>query len=443
MKDIKQDALQIFKAAVAAANPMTLVQQHLHADIKNIQIGSHGIERSSINKFIVIAVGKAAAAMAAQSEQQLGKIITEGLCVTKYHHGLPLKKIKLIEAAHPIPDEKSLEAGAEILSLLKNLSGRDVVLVLLSGGASALMEDLPQGCSLHDVQETVTSLIRCGASIHEINTVRKHTSKLKGGGLAKAAFPAQVHTLVLSDVVGDNLDVIGSGPTVPDTSTFNDAVTVLEKYKLWSAIPANIKRHLHKALNKEIAETPKAGDDIFNNCFIRVIGSNKIALYAAAQEAKLSGYHTIIVKENADDNTEQLARTMVKQLLYYNEKLPACFLIGGETTLEVTGGGKGGRNQHFVLCALDEMFNNRDDNYKNNITVLSGATDGTDGPTDAAGALADLEAYQDIPDLNRHLNQALAQFNSYHFFENHDGLIKTGPTQTNVMDIMLLIVSSG
>jgi hydroxypyruvate reductase len=244
----------------------------------------------------------------------------------------------------------------------------------------------------------------------------------------------------LSDVIGDNLDVIASGPTVPDTSTFEDAASVLDKYKLWETMPANIKHYLHKGLKNEIAETPKAGDAIFKNCFTTVIGSNKIALLAAAGEAQSLGYHTKIFKENADDNTEQLARTMVRQFTNYTGILPACFLTGGETTLNVNGNGKGGRSQHFVLCALDEMLNYPDAGYKNNFTVLSAGTDGTDGPTDATGAIADLKTYRNQPDIHENLRESLAQFDSYHFFEKNGGLIKTGATQTNVMDIMLLII---
>ena len=435
------DALQIFNAAVASVQPLKLMQQHLQADNKSIRIGHHTIELISINKLFVIAVGKAAAAMAEQAEQQLGEVITAGICVTKYQHSLSLNKIKLVEAGHPIPDEKSVQAGAEILLLLKDVTEKDVVLVLLSGGASALMENLPEGIILHDVQLAIDCLMHCGANIHEINTVRKHLSKLKGGGLARSAFPAHVHTLVLSDVIGDNLDVIASGPTVPDTSTFKDAAAVLDKYKLWETMPSNIKHYLHKGLKNEIAEAPKAGGAIFKNCFTTVIGSNKIALLAAAGEAQSLGYHTKIFKENADDNTEQLARTMVRQFTNYTGILPACFLTGGETTLNVNGNGKGGRNQHFVLCALDEMLNYPDAGYKNNFTVLSAGTDGTDGPTDATGAIADLKTYRNQPDIHENLRESLAQFDSYHFFEKNGGLIKTGATQTNVMDIMLLIIS--
>ena len=271
------DALKIFHAAVASVKPKKLLQQHLHADEKSIRIGSHSIARADINKLLIVAVGKASAAMAIEAEQQLGQIIAGGICVTKYHHGLPLKRLKPVDAGHPLPDENSLQAGLEIKALLNSLTENDVVLVLLSGGASALMEELPEGCRLPDVQQTVDCLIRSGASIHEINTVRKHISKLKGGGLARAAFPAQIHTLVLSDVVGDNLDVIASGPTVPDTSSFTDAAAVLHKYNLWQTIPADIKHHVDKGLNNVIAETPKPGDPIFKNCFTTVIGSNKLA----------------------------------------------------------------------------------------------------------------------------------------------------------------------
>ncbi len=440
-KNTKQDALQIFNAAVNAVGPMKLMRQYLYTDNKSIHIGTRAIVIDDINKLLVISVGKAAAAMALQAEHQLGDLITEGICVAKYHHALPLKKIELMEAGHPIPDEKSIQAGEKISRLLKNASEKDIVLVLLSGGASALMEDLPEGCSLNDIQQAVGCLMQCGAGIHEINTVRKHISKLKGGGLAKVAFPAKVHTLILSDVIGDNLDVIASGPTVPDTSTFSDASCVLDKYKLWETIPVNIKHHLQKGLKKEIAETPKTGDLIFKDCYTTIIGSNKIALLAAADKAKSLGYHTNIFKENTDNNTEHLARIMVRHLKDYNDALPACFLCGGETVLKIKGSGKGGRNQHFVLCALDEMLSCCNDDHTNNLTALSAGTDGTDGPTDATGAVADLKTYRDKTDIKKDVKRSLAEFDSYNFFKRNGGLIKTGATQTNVMDIMLLLIS--
>ncbi len=434
----KSDALQIFQAAVASVKPMHLMHQHLHVDENSVRIGNYQHELNTINQIIVIAAGKAAGEMAQQAEEQLGALITSGICITKYHHRLPLKIIQSIESGHPLPDENSLRAGATIKQLLKNVSGTDVVLVLLSGGASALMEDLQEGMTLKEVQQTVSALIRAGASIKEINTVRKHLSRLKGGGLARIAYPAYIHTLVLSDVVGDPLDVIASGPTVPDTTTFSEASSVLRKYQLWESIPESITSHISKGLKNEVAETAKPGDMWFVNSFITIIGSNRIALLSAKKEAETLGYLTRIWKENAEDDTVQLARSFVHQLLLVEDSRPVCLLIGGEPTLKVDGNGLGGRNQHFVLCGLDAMIKNPVMMHRS-ITLLSAGTDGTDGPTDAAGAIVDLDINHALPDRNG-LQQYLKNFDAYHYFEKSGALIKTGPTQTNVMDIIVALL---
>jgi glycerate 2-kinase len=432
------DALNIFKAAVESVQPKYLMQQHLQQNDNYLIIGGQKIALSSIGKLIVIAAGKAAAAMGKQVEQQLAGLITNGICITKYEHGVPLQKLELIEAAHPVPDENSLLAGKKVLELVNGLASNDVVLVLISGGASALMADVPDGCSLTELQTTVDILLKSGASIHEMNTIRRHLSYIKGGQLARTAQPARVFSLILSDVVGDDLDVIASGPTVPDSSTFADVWRVLKKYNLLDVIPDNIKMHIEKGLNKLLPDTPKTSDDFFGNTFTHIIGSNRIALKAAEQKALELCYHPIIYKENVTDNTEELARALMQELLHYNGSLPACILLGGETTIKVTGKGKGGRNQHFVLCALDELSQMDNAGLRNRVTVLSGGTDGSDGPTDATGAVGDVEM---INKAGLSLKKYLKDFDAYHFFEQTDGLIITGPTQTNVMDIMIVLIS--
>jgi glycerate 2-kinase len=430
----RANAIQIFEAAVEAVQPQQLMQQHLYADEEYIHIAGYALRKSSINNVIVIAVGKAAAAMAQQAELQLGNIITNGICITKYEHGLPLQTIQLLEAAHPVPDENSIKAGEAVLRLINGLTKDDVVLVLISGGASSLMADVPEGCTITDVQTCFELLLNSGATIHEMNAVRKHLSKIKGGQLAKAAQPAKVFSLILSDVVGDDTDTIASGPTVPDRSTFTDAQEILLKYKLWDSIPAAIRNQLTRGLQQQITETPSPGELFFQNTFTQIIGSNRIALQEAATKAKQLGYHTIIYKENVTEDAEQFARTCIQQFIHYTGVKPACILCGGETTVKVTGNGKGGRNQHLVLCALDELSKQKKLHHV--ITVLSGGTDGTDGPTDAAGAVADSNSLPD--DLL--LKKCLADCNAYHYFEQTGGLLKTGPTQTNVMDVMLLLI---
>jgi glycerate 2-kinase len=431
----RHHAMQIFEAAVQAVQPAHLLQQHLYADDTHVYIAGNAIDRKKIHQFIVIAAGKADAAMAQQAEQQLANIITNGICIIKYEHALPLQKLKTMAAAHPVPDANSIKAGAAVLQLVNGLHNNDVVLVLISGGASALMADIPEGCTLQEVQTTFELLLKSGASIHQMNAVRKHLSKIKGGQLAKAAQPAKVFSLLLSDVVGDDLDTIASGPTAPDKSTFSTVHQVLQQYQLWHVIPESIRRHLTKGLDKLIADTPKINEAFFTNTFTQIIGSNKIALGAAAQLATQLGYHTIIYKENVTADTVKFARALLQQYKDYNGPLPACILAGGETTLQVTGTGKGGRNQHLVLCALDELSKHLHD--KKNITILSAGTDGTDGPTDAAGAVAGAAMLQaGIP-----IKKYVENFDAWHYFEQTGGLIKTGPTQTNVMDIMMVLIT--
>jgi glycerate 2-kinase len=433
----RQDAINIFKAAVDAVHPMYLMREYLWSDSTGLQIAGQNIAWEAVDKLVVIAVGKAAAAMAQQAEQQLAGRITAGICITKYEHGLPLQKIELLEAAHPVPDENSLLAGKKVVQLIDGLSSTDLVLVLISGGASALLSDVPEGIVLNELQTTVKLLLNSGASIHEMNVVRKHLSCIKGGQLAKRAQPARVFSLIISDVVGDDLDVIASGPTVPDSSTFADLWQVLEKYDLTNSIPTSIRGYLEKGLNQLLPDTPKSSEDFFSNTFTQVIGSNQLALRAAQQMALSLGYHALVYKQNVTDDTAQLARELVQYALQYKGLLPTCFLLGGETTLKVTGEGMGGRNQHFVLCALEELSANDGNDLRNRITILSGGTDGSDGPTNATGAVGDVEM---INKAEFSIKKYLNDFDAYHFFEQTDGLIITGATQTNVMDVMMVLI---
>jgi glycerate 2-kinase len=433
----RQDAIAIFNAAVEAVQPANLIRQRLQVLKDCLIICDQKIEWTSFDKLIVIAVGKAAAAMARETEQQLAGFITAGICITKYEHRLPLEKLELIEAGHPIPDENSIMAGEKLLQLMRGLSNRDLVLVLISGGASSLLADLPDNCSLVDLQVTVDLLLKSGASIHEMNAVRKHLSQLKGGQLAKRAQPARVFSLVLSDVVGDDLDTIASGLTVPDSSTFEEVWRVLRKYGLADLIPVNIKIHIEKGLNRLLPETPKSSEICFSNTFTQIIGSNAMALKAAREKALSLGYHTLVYKENAAGNTDKLARELMQYVLHYNDVFPVCLLLGGETTLKIAGTGKGGRNQHFVLCALDEWSAMPDPKFQKPITILSAGTDGTDGPTNAAGAIGDAGMIKNAASA---IKTHLEKFDAYHFFEQRGGLIVTGPTQTNVMDIMMVLI---
>jgi glycerate 2-kinase len=437
---IKQ-AQEIFYAAIKAVQPQVLLPHHVYVQDEMLYLAGQEINISSFKNLIVIAAGKAAPAMAKEAEKQLGNLISKGICITKYGHAVPLGKFQTIEAAHPLPDKNSILAGELVLKTLQMVSVNDVVLILLSGGASSLLADVPEGCSLVDIQHLSGLLVHSGASIEQINIVRKHISGIKGGQLAKAAYPAKVFTLIISDVVSDDLGSIASGPTVPDHSTFADAYKVLEKYNIWIEVSESVRTYITKGLKNEIDETPKPGSLFFKNTFSEIIGNNNLALEAAKICASQAGYHVVILNNALSGDTDPEARKFVQYLLNYDGNIPACFIMGGETTLKVTGNGKGGRNQHFALCALHELLKKNKKRHDRNIVILSAGTDGTDGPTDAAGAVIDTGMIKPGMRNKDKLNQYLVDFDAYSFFDNAGGLMLTGPTQTNVMDIVIGLIN--
>ena len=394
----------------------------------------------AVRNLYIIGAGKAAAAMAAVTEALLGDRISAGVVVTKYGHSLPVERLKILEAAHPAPDKKSVQAVSRTLELLREATGEDVVLCLISGGASALWCDTPPGITLAEVQATFDQLVRCGASISEVNTVRKHLSGIKGGQLIRYCGGARVFSLVISDVPGDALDVIASGPTVADPSTFEDAWSVLVQYELTGLLPSPVVEHIHKGCRGVVPETPKPGDPIFRNCVSRVIGSNRVAVLAAEREARALGYFTQVVPGLVTGDAEAEARKLVAYAAGYKGEEPLCIIQGGETTVKVTGGGKGGRNQHFALAAL-KALQNEEEPISRNITILSGGTDGTDGPTDAAGGVADRHTQQVAAEKHLHPDRYLENHDAYHFLQQTGSLLMTGPTQTNVMDLMIALVN--
>jgi hydroxypyruvate reductase len=359
--------------------------------------------------------------------------------VVKEGHGLPLEHVQIHEASHPVPDERGIKGAEEILSLVNQAGERDLVLCPISGGGSALLVAPAEGVTLEDKQEVTRLLLACGADIHEINTIRKHLSRAKGGGLARFAYPATVISLILSDVIGDDLNVIASGPAVPDTSTFADTRRVLEKYDIWDRVPESVQSRIQQGLKGEIQDTPKAGDAVFERCFSELVGTNIQALKAAGLKAEELGYRTLILSSTVEGEAREVAKVLTaiaREVRHSGNPLsvPACILCGGETTVTIQGDGKGGRNQEFALASalrLDGM---------ENIVVLAGGTDGNDGPTDAAGAVADGST------LARAQGQALdpldylSRNDSYNFFQPLEDLVITGPTRTNVMDVYLILV---
>lgn len=434
---MRKEAEQIFLAGVDSVLPDKLIDRQITREGDLLVIAGNRFSLSRLRHIYLLAAGKAAALMAKEAEKILGNLITDGQVITKSGHGLPLERLTITEAGHPIPDRNGVKATQRMLDIARTAGKDDLVICLISGGASALMADYPAGATLEDLKKVNELLVRCGADIAEINTVRKHLSAVKGGQLARAAAPAQVVSLILSDVIGDQTDVIASGPTVPDPSAFADALTVIGKYALGDQFPASMLKHLRSGAEGLIPETPKPGDPSFVNVQNHVIGSNLLALEGAAQKARKLGYETHIVTDKLQgDYTEAAGFILdyINQEARQEASTPRCLLFGGEPTLKVRGDGLGGRNQHLALWLATKIT------HLKNITILCAGTDGNDGPTDAAGAVVDSRT---LPDAwEKHIDAAdhLTRFDSYHFFQQAGGHIVTGNTRTNVMDMVVVLV---
>ena len=384
---------------------------------------------------LVAGFGKAACAMAAAMEEQFGDSINRGIIITPYGH-CPEKhafqKMRLYEAGHPIPDENGSAGTADIIRLLKGSDQHSCIICLISGGGSALLVAPYAGISLQEKKEVTALLLNAGADIGELNTVRKHLSSVKGGRLAEIAHPARVFSLILSDVVGDKLDIIASGPTAPDDSTFDDAIHVIEKYKLTSRVSAAVMEFLAKGSQGLIPETPKRGDAIFNNVENSIIAGNGIALEAARAEGKKLGYKADILTSELTGEAREAGRWLAHRAMSMNRS--ACLVSGGETTVTVTGTGAGGRNLELALAFAMEIQG------LPGITLLSAGTDGRDGSADAAGAVVDGGTIAGARARGLDPAAYLANNDSYAFFRQAGGLVITGPTGTNVMDIQVIIV---
>lgn len=422
----------IYRAAVAAVQPAALLPQYLQMEDNVLLINNQSIPLVNTDLY-VIGAGKAAAAMAQTVESILGDEIKAGIVTTKYEHALPLEKVTCIEAAHPVPDENSVDAVEQTISLLKQTKPNDVIICLLSGGASSLWAETPAGISLKELQQTFDLLLKSGASIDEMNCVRRHLTQIKGGQLLRHAPQAHWFTLIISDVPGDQLQDIASGPTCADATTFADAMNIIINYQLQQQLPTSVLHYLQKGLKGGLADTIKTGNELLKQVNNTIIGSNKTALAAAKQKAEELGYTVIVQEELLTGETAAAATAIMQKATQVHSNKPTCFLFGGETTVTVTGNGKGGRNQHLALCALQHISN------KPNITLLAAGTDGTDGPTDAAGAFADDAIRKAADDQQLSIKDVINDNDAYPFFEKVNGLLKTGATQTNVMDIVIVL----
>ena len=437
-RNLKRDATAIFLAGVAAVEPRRAVRAHLRRRGGVFEAGGRRLELGRGGRVWVVGAGKAAAPMAAAVERIFGARVAGGLVVTKYGHGEPLRRVELREAGHPVPDQAGVEASRDLAAVLRAVRAGDLVVCVISGGGSALLPSPVEGVALAEKQEVTRLLLGCGATIDEINAVRKHLSVLKGGGLARLAGPASLLTLILSDVVGDPLDVIASGPTVPDPTTFATALEVLDRHHLTGRVPASIRSRLEAGARAEVAETPKPGDPAFARAVTVMVGTNALAISAAAARARALGYRPLVLSTTVTGETREVAAVhaaMARELAASGRpaRRPACLLSGGETTVTLRGAGKGGRNQEFALAAALGMAG------LPRVAVLSAGTDGNDGPTDAAGAYADGDTVARARAAGLDPAAALEANDAYPFFEALGDLVITGPTRTNVMDLRMIL----
>jgi glycerate-2-kinase len=429
------DVKEIYNAAIKAVQPATVLPAYIQQQNHSLVVGGKKYLLKADTKIFVIAIGKAASPMMLVMHQLLGSTVEQSLVITKEGHATEIKNCLTIEADHPIPGKKSVAAAETVLKFLSNTRSNDIILFLISGGASSLVNDVPATLSLSDIYITHKALLLCGADINEINTVRKHLSNLKGGKLIRYCNGALIFSFIISDVSGNDVSIIGSGLTAHDNSTAANAMHVIGKYNLMQKIPAAVVNYLKRA-GKDVSKT----NDIWLKKVKNIIvADNKLALQKAVMKASDLGYHVTYLNDSMFGNTEEEAINLVEQIKEYGGEKPACFIAGGETTIEVKGNGKGGRNQHFALIMLNELLKQHD--AKNPFPViLTAGTDGTDGPTDAAGALIDAGLIDYLKKKNTAIEEFLQNNDSYSFFKDANKLFITGPTQTNVMDIVIALI---
>lgn len=435
LEPLRRDASEILKAALDAVDPYKAVCRHLRLEGNRLLAGEQELDcPSSVH---VVGFGKAAASMAHAVEEILGDRIAGGIVTVKEGHALPLKRVRVVEASHPIPDERGLNAAGEITGILESLGEGDLVICLISGGGSALLPLPVDGVSLADKGAATQALLDAGASIHEMNALRKHLSRVKGGKLVRMAYPATMVSLVLSDVVGDDPDTIASGPTVPDGTTYATCLEVIDRLRIRSKLPEPVLKHLEGGR----PETPKADDPAFARTHYVLVGHNALALRAAAGAAQSRGYRSLILSSRLVGETREAARMHAAIAIECRTTghpipPPACILSGGETTVTIRGPGKGGRNQEFALAAGIDLSGIP------GVVLMSVGTDGTDGPTDAAGAVVDGTTVARAEAMGLDPRSALDENNAYPFFQELGDLLITGPTRTNVMDVRILLIGS-
>lgn len=431
--------------AVTAADPQQAVEGRVRREGDRLMVDAVGgpavvaLPSPEKGRVLVVGAGKGSGPMAQALEGLLGDRLAGGIVCVKDGHTVPLARIDVVEASHPVPDARGVAAAGRMLALVQGAGAEDLIISVLSGGGSALMALPAPGVTLEDLQSLTALLLSCGATIGEINALRKHLSGVAGGRLAAAAAPARVLNLALSDVVGDRLDVIASGPFTADPSTWADAQEILRRYGLLAHVPPGVRDLVEVGAEGRGVETPKPGDPALARVVHAVVGSNRLSLEAAAHRARALGYAPLILGSQIEGEAREVAKVLAAvakecRLTGTPQAPPACLLAGGETTVTLRGEGKGGRNQELALALALELEG------WSGMVALSGGTDGTDGPTDAAGAVVDGDTVLRARGLGLVPERCLADNDSYRFFDALGDLLRTGPTRTNVMDVQILLV---
>ncbi|MSP13266.1 MAG: glycerate kinase [Chloroflexi bacterium] len=442
LRSEKSHIVSILNAALQAVDPAAAVKRELHLNSDNLLVGDREFRLEPTSRIFVIGAGKASARMAQAASEILGPRLAGGIIITRYGYAVPAGTIKIIEAGHPVPDEAGVEGARQIIELLHSATAQDVVLCLISGGGSALLPLPAANLNLGDVQQTTNLLLRSGATIQQLNCVRKHLAALTGGQLVRHAAPAQVISLILSDVVGSPLHVIASGPTVPDPTTYSQAYDILQRFHLPDQVPDKVRERLQHGIAGKLSETPKPGDPLFDQVYNLVIGSNGVAAAAALEAARAQGFNTLFLTSYLEGEAREVAQAMAavaKEIATTGHpcRVPACLVAGGETTVTVRGAGKGGRNQEIAVAGSLALAG------WHGICMVALATDGSDGPTVAAGGVSDGTSTSRARELNLDPIQALANNDTYPYLEGLGDLLVTGPTYTNVNDLLFLFVFSG
>lgn len=445
-KNLKEVARQLFEEGIKSVEPNQLFEKYFQIEKNKLAISDiYGNTKKyyldEFEKIFVIGAGKASAAMASKVEQILGDKINSGIVVTKYDFGADLKVIEQIEAGHPLPDDNGIIASTKIEDICIKASEKDLIINLISGGASSLLPSPVESINLEDKIQTTKLLLNSGATIEEMNAIRKHISTVKGGQLMQAAFPATVISLIISDVIGDEPGTIGSGPFLFDNSTFSDCLSILKKYDLFNMVPSSILEYLIEGKSKNKPETPSEQDPIFLKADNFIIGNNLIFLNRIKDTARLLGYDSKILSTQLSGESKQVGINIISDAIDFLEHgaeagKKYCLIYGGETTVQVIGSGKGGRNQEMVLSAAKKLSGHK------GIALLSCGSDGNDGPTDSAGAYCDWTTIERGKELGIIAKDYLMENNSYNYFDKLDDLIITGPTNTNVMDVQIVLIDA-